>query len=574
MLAAGAALFLPSSTIHRWIHGKDHQNVGPVVDLIARTIQRPKLRTDPHIQSLLRRFSGPQLQIIQQTAQINAGVAANAKFLDTRAGKKLDHARSAAWQQLAQRVDDMAVEDQAILRINLAAAIKQAQTRSNPPGPAAGVHGAINDPPAHVAERPAVLSGAPFSAAGVHGAINDPPAHVAERPAVLSGAPFSAAGVHGAINDPPAHVAERPAVLSGAPFSAAGVHGAINDPPAHVTERPAVLSGAPFSAAGVHGAINDPPAHVAERPAVLSGAPFSAAGVHGAINDPPAHVTERPAVLSGAPFSAAGVHGAINDPPAHVAERPAVLSGAPFSAAGVHGAINDPPAHVAERPAVLSGAPFSAAGVHGAINDPPAHVAERPAVLSGAPFSAAGVHGAINDPPAHVAERPAAAAARPTASAPIAPPSPDIPSTNNSGGEQGITFDFDRSNLDSAAMAAIHARALQIKRTGFHHGDGHRIRIEGDTDAVGANSYNIALSRRRATGVAAALKAELKRDGVDVTDTDFDIVAAGKSHLAVQTQGRSRENRRATIEVTDDHTPNAGADARKPLATHAPRIKP
>ncbi len=66
--------------------------------------------------------------------------------------------------------------------------------------------------------------------------------------------------------------------------------------------------------------------------------------------------------------------------------------------------------------------------------------------------------------------------------------------------------------------------------------------IEGHTDAVGAETYNLALSDRRAESVALALT-----EYFDVPPESLVVQGYGENYLKIDTQGEARQNRRATV---------------------------
>jgi outer membrane protein OmpA-like peptidoglycan-associated protein len=101
-----------------------------------------------------------------------------------------------------------------------------------------------------------------------------------------------------------------------------------------------------------------------------------------------------------------------------------------------------------------------------------------------------------------------------------------------------VFFDFDKSNITSAAARVIASAADSVKQ-----GNLTRITVTGHTDTVGSAKYNQALSERR----AAAVKAALISDGVD--GGEITTVGVGKTGLLVPTADGVREpqNRRAEI---------------------------
>ena len=103
-----------------------------------------------------------------------------------------------------------------------------------------------------------------------------------------------------------------------------------------------------------------------------------------------------------------------------------------------------------------------------------------------------------------------------------------------------VFFDFDKSNITSAASSVIQQAAQTIRQ-----GNVARITVTGHTDTVGSASYNQGLSERR----AAAVKRQLIADGIG--GDEITTVGVGKSGLLVPTADGVREpqNRRAVIEL-------------------------
>ena len=109
-----------------------------------------------------------------------------------------------------------------------------------------------------------------------------------------------------------------------------------------------------------------------------------------------------------------------------------------------------------------------------------------------------------------------------------------------------VLFDFDRATLSPAAQVALDSLVKQI------NGTAGAVSVAGNTDAIGTDAYNQALSEQRAAAVAGALKQKL---GGDFT---FASVGNGKTKpVAPNTNpdgsdnpdGRA-QNRRVDIEVT------------------------
>jgi OmpA-OmpF porin, OOP family len=103
-----------------------------------------------------------------------------------------------------------------------------------------------------------------------------------------------------------------------------------------------------------------------------------------------------------------------------------------------------------------------------------------------------------------------------------------------------VFFDFNKSDITSAARQVIQAAASNAKSGNYVH-----LVVTGHTDTVGSAKYNQGLSERRAN----AVKQELIADGVQ--DSEIATKGVGKTDLLVPTGDGVREaqNRRATIEL-------------------------
>jgi outer membrane protein OmpA-like peptidoglycan-associated protein len=113
-----------------------------------------------------------------------------------------------------------------------------------------------------------------------------------------------------------------------------------------------------------------------------------------------------------------------------------------------------------------------------------------------------------------------------------------------------VFFDFDKSNLSMEAQQVIATAVTSIKNTGMA-----RIVVTGHTDTVGSQSYNQALSERRAS----AVKGEMTRLGLNAND----IGTVGKSFseplIATGPGVREPQNRRAVIDLGFQVTANLGS---------------
>jgi OmpA-OmpF porin, OOP family len=122
--------------------------------------------------------------------------------------------------------------------------------------------------------------------------------------------------------------------------------------------------------------------------------------------------------------------------------------------------------------------------------------------------------------------QPAVAPPPPPAAAPASPPS------------FMVFFDWDRSNLSQQALATIKQAADAFKQRG-----NARITATGHTDTSGPESYNMALSLRRAN----AVKDALVREGVPAQA--ISVVGRGEQGLLVQTGDGVREPQNRRVEI-------------------------
>jgi opacity protein-like surface antigen len=117
-------------------------------------------------------------------------------------------------------------------------------------------------------------------------------------------------------------------------------------------------------------------------------------------------------------------------------------------------------------------------------------------------------------------------AAPPPVAAPVAPPS------------FMVFFDWDRSNLSDQALNTIRQAAAAFKSKGSA-----RITATGHTDTSGPESYNMALSLRRAN----AVKDALVREGVPAQA--ISVIGRGEQGLLVQTGDGVREPQNRRVEI-------------------------
>jgi outer membrane protein OmpA-like peptidoglycan-associated protein len=104
-----------------------------------------------------------------------------------------------------------------------------------------------------------------------------------------------------------------------------------------------------------------------------------------------------------------------------------------------------------------------------------------------------------------------------------------------------VFFDWDRSNLSQQALSTIQQAADAFKATGKA-----RITATGHTDRSGPETYNMALSLRRAN----AVKDALVRDGVPATV--ITVIGKGETQPLVQTADGVREPQNRRVEIILD----------------------
>jgi outer membrane protein OmpA-like peptidoglycan-associated protein len=121
---------------------------------------------------------------------------------------------------------------------------------------------------------------------------------------------------------------------------------------------------------------------------------------------------------------------------------------------------------------------------------------------------------------------------------PPPPPPPPVAAAPEPARTFIVYFDFDKSTLTAAGRNVVDAAAALAKQNVPMH-----IQVNGYTDTSGTKKYNLALSKRRADTVRAALA------GDGVTGDRVTVMGYGEENLRVQTPDGVKEpqNRRAEI---------------------------
>jgi len=125
------------------------------------------------------------------------------------------------------------------------------------------------------------------------------------------------------------------------------------------------------------------------------------------------------------------------------------------------------------------------------------------------------------------------------------PAAPEV--TEEEGGlrvtvNSSVLFDFDRSDLKPEAEDAL----SDIKRFVLDQHPGSRIAIEGHTDDVGGEDYNLELSRRRAQAVAEWCTAH----GIDPSLVDVNGYGLSRPKYPNTSAENRARNRRVEMVVT------------------------
>jgi OOP family OmpA-OmpF porin len=105
------------------------------------------------------------------------------------------------------------------------------------------------------------------------------------------------------------------------------------------------------------------------------------------------------------------------------------------------------------------------------------------------------------------------------------------------GGYQ-VFFDFDKSNISAEAHATLVTVAAKAQKQNVTH-----VSLTGHTDTVGTETYNMALSLRRADAVKAVLIS------LGVPADEISVVGKGKMEPLIQTGDDVREPKNRRVEI-------------------------
>jgi outer membrane protein OmpA-like peptidoglycan-associated protein len=91
----------------------------------------------------------------------------------------------------------------------------------------------------------------------------------------------------------------------------------------------------------------------------------------------------------------------------------------------------------------------------------------------------------------------------PVAAAPAPAPEPEMPPVQKKIVLRGVNFDFDKANIRADAQPILDEAVRALGEAGDV-----RVSVEGHTDSVGSDAYNMGLSQRRAKAVSDYLQSK------------------------------------------------------------------
>jgi OmpA-OmpF porin, OOP family len=135
---------------------------------------------------------------------------------------------------------------------------------------------------------------------------------------------------------------------------------------------------------------------------------------------------------------------------------------------------------------------------------------------------------------------------RPTFVKAAAPPPPPPPPakvvTTQKIVLRGVNFDFDKANIRPDAVPILKEAANILKQNATL-----KVSVEGHTDAIGSDDYNMRLSLRRAT----AVKEFLGREGVDESRLTTRGFGESQAVASNETEDGRAQNRRVELKVIE-----------------------
>ncbi len=125
---------------------------------------------------------------------------------------------------------------------------------------------------------------------------------------------------------------------------------------------------------------------------------------------------------------------------------------------------------------------------------------------------------------------------------PPPPPAPAPPPVQKKIVLRGVNFDFNKSNIRPDAAGILREAAAILKEN-----PNVQTSVEGHTDSVGSDQYNLALSLRRAT----AVKQFLVKEGVTESRLSVRGLGETKPVASNDTEDSRAQNRRVELKVAE-----------------------